>query len=335
MHRGGRTRGFAAALAAAILSVAAPQAAARGWNLVDIGTLGGANSFGAAVSNSGLVVGCADLATGEAHAFVYSEGALRDLGPGSEIPAGTSCALAVNDAGVVAGRSTTGEVVIWNGAALTRLGVQGSVGGIDGQGVVVGSYRDGTASHAFMFANGTLTTLGDAKAESAATGINAHAQIVGRSNGRAFLYENGVMRDLGTLGGGASGARDVNDLGQVVGMSADANGQPLSFIFDDAMHALPGPGYSSAVAINNRAQVVGSAEGTYGYLLEAGVYTRLDTLPAVVAKGWRHLEPTGINDKGWIVGTATASNGDLRAFLLVPVADRAPVAALARIGRRN
>jgi probable HAF family extracellular repeat protein len=121
------------------------------------------------------------------------------------------------------------------------------------------------------------------------------------------------------LGGGFSTARGINDSGVIVGMSGDAFAAPTSFIYRKTMQALPGgPSYSSALAINNGGQVVGSGEGTYGYLVVDGQYTRLDTLPAVVAKGWRHLEPTGINDRGWIVGTGTNANGDLRAFLLIP-----------------
>jgi len=54
--------------------------------------------------------------------------------------------------------------------------------------------------------------------------------------------------------------------------------------------------------------------------------TALDTLPAVQAKGWHHLQPTGINDQGQIVGTALNAQGDFRAFLLVPSDDGLPLA---------
>jgi probable HAF family extracellular repeat protein len=235
---------------------------------------------------------------------------MRDLGPG--------CALAVNDAGLVAGRIETGELATWQDSAITRLGVKGNVGGINAAGVVVGSLADGTTTRAFVYANGAMTTLPGEKAAA----INSHGAIAGTANGHAFLYQGGVMRDLGTLGGNASEARGLNDRGQVVGMSTDANGQPLSFLDDGAMSALPAPAYSSVAAINGRGQVVGSAEGTYGYLVDNGAYVRLDTLPEVASKGWRHLEPTGINDQGWIVGTGTNADGNLRAFLLIPATER-------------
>jgi probable HAF family extracellular repeat protein len=113
-------------------------------------------------------------------------------------------------------------------------------------------------------------------------------------------------------------AKGINDRGQVVGFSANAQGQPSPFLYDGTMRALPGDAFSEAVAINNRVQIVGSGEGRYGFLVADGQVTALDLLPSVRAKGWHHLEPTGLNDHGWIVGTAMNAQGDSRAFLLMP-----------------
>jgi len=325
--QGGSTR-----LAFAAVLMAATSATAQDWTLVDVGTLGGPGSYGAAVSELGDVVGCADVPSGGAHAFLYRDGVMRDLGTASDSP-GSSCALAVNGEGLVAGRSSSGELVIWNGDAITHLGIEGNIGDIDDRGVVVGARRNGAITNAFMYANGSVVTIGDAGVNSAAAAINARQQIVGTANGHAFVFQNGALEDLGTLGGTMSTANGINDAGSIVGTSSNANGEPEPFVFDGAMKTLAGPSYSGAVAINNRGQVVGSAEGTYGYLIDAGAYTRLDTLPAVVAKGWRHLEPKAINDGGWIVGTATTPSGELRAFILIPEIKRGPVAALARARR--
>ncbi len=323
-----KTRGWirwAAVAAMAACVGSAPAWAARNWTLVDIGTLGGPGSYGTAVSNNGLVVGCSDVAGGAVHAFLYRDGTLHDLGTANGAGDGNSCALAVNSDGVAAGRSGTGELVVWKDASVTNLGVRGEVGGINEAGVVVGRYVDGTRSGAFMYRDGMLSDLGvlggnlaDPYAYSAATGVNVRNEVVGSSNGRAFLYVNGAMRDLGTLGGNQSAARGINDRGQVVGMAANAQGQPTAFLYDGAMRALPGWDYATAIDISNRAQVIASDEGAHGYLVADGKATRLDQLPDVASRGWHHLEPKGINDRGWIVGTAFNAEGQSRAFLLIP-----------------
>lgn len=307
--------GLASSCFAAVVAQAAVSASS--WTVVDIGTLGGPGSYGAAVSDSGFVVGCADLPSGVSHAFVY-DGAMHDLGTGGGDPNGNSCALAVNDRGVAAGRSSSGDLVMWSGSAVTMLGVKGTIGAINDAGIVVGACGPVGAGQAFLYSNGAVTLLGDAAAVSEANAINARGQVVGTIAGRAFLYEGASLQDLGTLGGFAS-AKGIDDAGAVVGMSTDANGTPHPFLWSDgAMTVMAGPSDSGAIDIDNAGAVIGSAEGTHGYFLDGGTYTRLDSIPAVAAKGWRHLEPTGINNRGWIVGTATDSSGNLRAFLLVP-----------------
>ena len=310
-----------AVLCAAMGMAAGAARAAVGWTLVDLGTLGGPESHAAAVSDSGLVAGCADTPSA-VHAFIWRDGAMQDLGTASDPAAGNSCALAVNNGGIVAGRSGSGEVVTWNGASVTHLGIRGDVGGINDAGTVVGSYAQNGTTHAFMYRDGVITDLSDPaapNAASAAKAINARGQVAGTSSGRAFLYDNGARRDLGTLGGNSSSGAGIDDGGAVVGMSFDATSQPRAFVFDGSMRALDSaPSYSGAVAINNHGQVIGSGEGVYGWLVEDGQYTQLSKLPAVTSKGWTHLEPTGINDRGWIVGTGTDPNGNLRGFLLIP-----------------
>ena len=58
--------------------------------------------------------------------------------------------------------------------------------------------------HAFLYDSGIMIDLGTlvVHGESSARGINASGQVVGQSGRHAFLYTGGVMSDLGTLGGG-------------------------------------------------------------------------------------------------------------------------------------
>ena len=82
--------------AAGIALAAAAQAQPSGWRLIDIGTLGGPGSYGAAVSDNGIVVGWTDAAGSGTNA-VENSGTLT-VGPmtacswsmGSKVPSGSS-----------------------------------------------------------------------------------------------------------------------------------------------------------------------------------------------------------------------------------------------------
>src|SRR6185436_7448641 len=64
-----------------------------------------------------------------------------------------------------------------------------------------------------------VTDLGTLRAVQSAhaNDINDVGQVVGSAAGRAFLWQNGVMTELGTLGGNSSGAGAINGIGVVVG----------------------------------------------------------------------------------------------------------------------
>lgn len=65
-----------------------------------IGTLGGPNSWGRAINNSGVIVGEADTASYDTHAFIYQNGQIADLGT---LGGRNSSASGINNNGDVVG----------------------------------------------------------------------------------------------------------------------------------------------------------------------------------------------------------------------------------------
>jgi probable HAF family extracellular repeat protein len=186
-----------------------------------------------------------------------------------------------------------------------------------------------------------LGTLGGSFANP--EGINNQGEVVGEAslpgdpgcNGSpdncelsAFVFERGQLKDIGTLGGSQASALGVNDSGEVVGTASNENDQAfLAFVWKKgvmtSLGASKGNDCSIARAINSRGQIVGPsfpcATGSENATLwEKGSAIDLNTFvpPGV------DLHLTGddiyINDRGDIAGTAVRSNGDVRAFLLIP-----------------
>ena len=126
--------------------------------------------------------------------------------------------------------------------------------------------------------------------------INNIGQIVGSAaiNGptHAFLWDDGEVTDLSTLGGSSSEALAMNDIGQIVGMSDDATNWNTAFLWSD------------------------------------GVMTNLNDL-LLANSGWSHLQfAHDINNNGQIVGWGY-TNGEGHAFLMTPVPEPMTISLLA------
>lgn len=189
--------------------------------MTDLGTLYGPHSQANAINDLGHVVGGSDIGgppNWPLTPFLYRDGTMIDLGP---FPGPWSQALALNDRGQVVGYAGQESF----GAELYP--------------------RD-----AFLWDDGTLLNLGELSGapNSYATGINNLSQVVGWYAGelgsRAFLYENGALRDLNMLIDPASGwvleeASAINDLQQIVG-TACRNGA-CHAVRLDLVSAIPEP----------------------------------------------------------------------------------------------
>lgn len=190
----------------------------RQGSMVDLGTLGGANSVANRINDLGEVVGRSDVA-GVTHAFVYRNGAMNDLG--------------------------------------TLGGTHSEANDIDSTGAVIAGWADTpVARHASLYSNGHMTDLGSFGGASEAAAVNDLGQVVGWSDDslgvrHAFLYDNGSMIDLNTLVSGSGWtlerAMDINNLGQIVGWGRNPAGEEHAFLI------VPEPATLSLLALGSLA----------------------------------------------------------------------------------
>jgi probable HAF family extracellular repeat protein len=146
-----------------------------------------------------------------------------------------------------------------------------------------------------------------------ALGINNSGQVTGWANvgsgeRHAFLWQDGILTDLGVpTGYGYSYGFSINEIGQVIGES-DAHG----FLWDavNGMHDLneltqpPGQlAMGLAQGINDNGEVVGLGVSSRGYHWENGTVTDLNTLIGEA------VSPAAINNSGHMAGRAVVPGG--------------------------
>jgi probable HAF family extracellular repeat protein len=152
-----------------------------------------------------------------------------------------------------------------------------------------------------------LTDLGPGSA----TAINASDQVAGYTgSGLAFLYTQGTMTTLGTLGGSYSQAYALNDNGQVAGLADVTDGNYHAFLYNGTMNDLGTLGGDTSIAygINIGGQVVGSSNN------QAFLYN--GTMQGLGTLGGIDSEARDINASGVIVGWSwTSSGGPEHAFI--------------------
>lgn len=246
------------------------------------------------INDLGQVVGEIAFSTNDRRATLWEKGGVRVLGglPDCEV----NVAFGINEAGEVVGTSrklsNPGPTpVLWeNGQVLALPLLTGA--------------NQGFAFH-----------------------INDAGQIVGISgppnNSRAVRWDKGAITDLGTLGGSTSRANAINDLGQIAGFAALANGESHAALWIEGgvldLGTLGGTN-STAISLNSRRQIVGSARtaanAQRAFLWEDGVMHNLnDLIPA--DSNWVLQSGEAINELGQISGFGLYQ-GATRGFLLSP-----------------
>jgi len=297
------------------------------YRLIDLGTFGGPasylqNGFDGLLNNRGIAAGWADTSTPDpnpsfcfnpdcfvSHAFQSQNGALTDLGT---LPGGASSQTTwITANGLISGNSQNGQIdplfsgfpenraVLWNNGEITDLGTlpeggyESFASTVNSRGQAVGFALNTipdpfslagpgffpTQTRAFLWQNGAMQDLGTLGGSGAfAILVNERGQIAGESytdstpnsstglpTVHSFLWENGTMRDLGSLGGTLGNPTGFNNRGQVIGVSnlaGDLTSHPFLWTKNHGMQDLGTLGGDNGFAnwINDDGVIAGKAD---------------------------------------------------------------------------
>ena len=282
--------------------------------LTDLGALPGGNSGPIWISDTRLISGISqngliDPLTGgpEFRAVFWKEGNIADLGT---FGGNNSCAGAVNDRGQVVGGAATSIV--------------------DPFSLCFGPQQ----TRAFLWQNGSKQDLGTLGGPDAiAEFINERGQVAGTSlldstvnsntgnpTQHPFLWEDGKMKDLGTMGGTlVLGVNHLNDRGEVAGVMTTAGDQTFHpFLWNGrTMKDLGtlGGDFGGANWVNDAGDVVGFAADQTGaffaFLWKHGVVANLGAVDGDPCSA-----AFAINSKKQVVGSSEKCDGTfVHAFL--------------------
>ena len=200
-----------------------------------LGTLGGTSSDAEGLTDSGVVVGSAQLENGHYHPMMWTlAGGMQDLGT---LGIDGGAAYGVNSSGEVVGTSGIeghlDEPYSWTSAGGMKdllphhFYAGGSAYAINRYGNIAGWVNDATNAYPALWTAGGLKRLPSLGGSSGiGLAINGKNEVVGyASTGsnsvvHAFVWSQSAgITDLGTLGGTNSQAWGINSAGQVVGFS--------------------------------------------------------------------------------------------------------------------
>ena len=292
------------------------------YKLIDLGTLGGPQSFGdpghgaGNINNRGIAVGVADTDTPDPyfpnynplgffpdpfvhHVFESNNGSLIDQGA---LPGANSSSVSfITENGLISGQSLNGAI-----DPLTGYPEQNAV----------------------LWKNGHIINLGTLGGyESGAGVVNSHGQVAGFSGNavpdtnsflslgtqtRAFLWdEDHGMQDLGTLGGSDAFAPFINERGQVAGLSYTSSSTVDPFLWKSGkmvdLGTLGGT-FGGPGDLNNQGQVAGTSNLAGDSTFHPFLWTAPGPMRDLGTLGGNTGSANAINDAGEVVGLADTAD---------------------------
>lgn len=279
------------------VSVTQPQSGTGEYEFVELGVLPGLDfSSPEAINNDGLVAGTCFLRGDPGFAgFVWENGAMQALADRTGQPFNINFPHDVNAAGVIVGGSAEFEGVF------TAFRIEGE-----------------------LFQNlGSIDDLPNAAAEA----INDDGLIAGwvqgfmfgvppREPASAVRWNGDGIARLDDNGASESRALGINAAGDIVGDARWGGARQAVIWIDGALKILPQfsteLSNDSALEINRSRTIIGRSTSNDYKVVRSWVWTPGDPAPTELAGPYQtaQVEARAINDTGWIVGTATDSQGN-------------------------
>lgn len=270
---------------AGLLATFGVAAQAATYQVTDIAAFNGSH---AGINRAGAVTSSVEIGN-VYYAYVFENGSIRLLESFGTANSGN----AINDRGDVAGECQGRQAHRTKACIWTTVGLKKFKG---------------------LFGNYIVTV----------EGINNARQVVGSTyvnlaEVHPYRYDDGVVTDLGTLGGTDAQASGINKAGHVSGYSLVARGDSHyhAFIHDGSqmkdLGTLPG-GSSLAYALNDADVAVGTSDvrraESHAVIFQDGQITDLGTL------GGTNSAAKSINNHGVVVGQSdTKTQGHVRGFI--------------------
>jgi probable HAF family extracellular repeat protein len=304
----------------------------RNGKMVDLGTLGGKDSFATAINDKGQIVGGSQRATKYAEldrikydAFIWQEGKMTAL----PIPTNYhSIASSINNKGDVCGVMVSGLAPFPSAphAVLWRNGKIEDIASSEPENIFIRNRDSKMIARMDKRYQEFIREFDQTGIWRSALHINDAGQVVGWSrkirSDRPFLYENGTLQyiDLPGVSGYDGHATWINNSGLIIGWTNYERGHKLFIRDKDAVTIgeVIGiddmEGWRGGPYLNNTGDMVGR-HGDGGVFIKLGgkrfSMSEVELSGATVAQIDRG-NLTGINDHGLIIGSGQA------AFLLTP-----------------